>query len=136
MLVGAVFFATSAPLALLSFAPIPVIVVGSLRFQRRLGPYYERVRDSVSALSETLVGNLGGIATIKAFTAEEVEAARVQAVSADYQRANREAIRYSSAFVPLIRMAILAGSPPPCCWAGAWWWTAASRSVCSRCSCS
>ncbi len=109
VLVGAVFAATSWQLALLAFLPIPVIVVGSIRFQRRLVPFYANVRDRVSDLSATLVANLGGITTIKAFTAERREAARVEAVSDGYRRANGEAIRYSSAFVPLIRMAILAG---------------------------
>ncbi len=111
MLVGAVFAFTSAPLTVLAFLPIPVIVVGSIRYQRRLAPFYARVRDRVSDLSSTLVTNLGGITTIKAFTAEEAETARVRQVSDDYRRANGEAIRYSAAFIPLIRMAILAGFP-------------------------
>jgi ATP-binding cassette, subfamily B, bacterial len=109
VLVGAVFAATSWQLALLAFVPIPVIVAGSLRYQRRLQPFYQRVRDRVSDLSSTLVANLGGITTIKAFTAEDAETERVRRVSDAYRLANRDAIRYSSAFVPLIRMAILAG---------------------------
>ncbi|MDP8976833.1 MAG: ABC transporter ATP-binding protein/permease, partial [Actinomycetota bacterium] len=109
VLVGAVFALTSVPLALLAFVPIPIIVAGSIRYQRRLEPFYARLRDRVTDLSSTLVNNLGGITTIKAFTAEAAETARVRQVSDDYRRANGEAIRYSSAFIPLIRMAILAG---------------------------
>ncbi len=109
VLVGAVFAATSLSLTVLAFLPIPVIVVGSIRYQRRLEPYYARVRDRVADLSSTLVTNLGGITTIKAFTAEAREEARVRQVSEAYRQANGEAIRYSSAFIPLIRMAILAG---------------------------
>jgi hypothetical protein len=109
VLVGVVFAVTSWQLTLLAFLPIPVIVAGSIRFQRRLEPFYAEVRDRVSHLSSTLVTNLGGISTIKAFTAEAREAARIEQVSDDYRRANGEAIRYSSAFVPLIRMAILTG---------------------------
>jgi ATP-binding cassette subfamily B protein len=109
VLLGVVFVATSWQLSLLAFAPLPVIVLGSLRFQRRLEPLYARVRERVSDLSTTLAGNLGGITTIKAFNAEQREARRVEAASERYRLANRDAIRYSSAFVPLIRMAILAG---------------------------
>jgi ATP-binding cassette subfamily B protein len=54
-------------------------------------------------------GNLGGIATIKAFGAERAEADRVGRASRGYSDANTRAIRLSSAFMPLIRMAILAG---------------------------
>jgi len=109
VLVGAVFFATSPKLWLFAFLPIPVIVVGSIRFQRRLEPLYAAVRERVADLASLLSGNLGGIATIKAFTAEEREAERLDVVSRAYVDANRAAIRYSSAFIPLIRMVILAG---------------------------
>ncbi len=109
VLVGAVFAATSWQLALVAFLPIPLIVFGSLRYQRRLVPRYALVREKVGEVSSTLATNLGGIATIKAFATEHREAERVRRVSDDYRRANGEAIRYSSAFIPLIRMAILAG---------------------------
>lgn len=109
VLVGAVFAASSLLVTALAFVPIPIIVWGSIRYQHRLKPLYSRVRESVAELSATLSANLGGITTIKAFTAEEREAKRVESASNDYRNANRDAIRFSSAFVPLIRMAILAG---------------------------
>lgn len=109
LLVGAVFVAASPLLALLAFLPIPVIVWGSFLYQRRLEPRYRAMRASVGRLADTLANNLGGIATIKAFASEAREAARVEADSDVYRETNRRAIRLSSAFVPLIRMAILAG---------------------------
>jgi ATP-binding cassette subfamily B protein len=56
-----------------------------------------------------LQNNISGIATIRSFTAEsrEVEALRVE--SQAYCDANRRAIAVASAFIPVIRMAILAG---------------------------
>lgn len=109
VLVGAVFAVSSPLVALLAFLPVPIIVLGSIRYQQRLKPRYAVVREAVEDLSSTLTTNLGGIATIKAFTAESREAARVADVSRNYLEANREAIKFSSAFVPLIRMAILTG---------------------------
>ncbi len=109
VLVGIVFLVASPSLWLLSFVPIPIIVVGSVRYQRRLEPLYDVVRERVADLSSLLSGNLGGITTIKAFTAEEQEAERLETVSLAYVDANRHAIRYSSAFIPLIRLVILAG---------------------------
>ncbi len=107
VIVGAVFFLVSWQLAVVAFLPIPVIVVGSLRYQRRLEPLYASVRERVSEISATLSANLGGITTIKAFGAERREGDRVEAVSQDYVEANSAAIQFSSAFVPIIRMAIL-----------------------------
>ncbi len=109
VIVGFVFFAVSWQMAVVAFMPIPVIVIMSLRYQRRLEPLYTTVRDKVGELSATLATNLGGITTIKAFGAEEREARRVEDASVDYREANNQAIRLSSAFVPIIRMAILVG---------------------------
>jgi ATP-binding cassette subfamily B protein len=109
LLVGGVFAVASGQLLVLAFLPIPVIVIGSLVFQRRLEPLYVRVRGAVADLSGTLSANLAGISTIKAFTAEDRERDRVRAVSQAYRDANTAAIRTSAAFVPLVRMAILAG---------------------------
>ncbi len=109
VLVGFVFARSSLTLTLFAFLPIPIIVLGSIQYQRKLQPRYTKVREAVSELSSTLSTNLGGITTIKAFTAEGREAARITEVSKDYRLANEQAIRFSSAFVPLIRMVILAG---------------------------
>jgi ATP-binding cassette subfamily B protein len=108
-LVGITFFVISPTLTLLAFLPIPVIIVGSLRYQRTLEKRYDAVRAAAGRIADTLTNNLGGIATIKAFTAEEREVDRVAVDSRAYSDANAAAIRYSSAFIPLIRMAILAG---------------------------
>lgn len=109
VLVGAVFAASSWTLTALAFLPIPVIIVGSLWFQRRLEPRYAVVRSAVARISGLVSGNLGGMATIKSFTAEERELERVREASDAYRLANADAIRASAAFVPLIRMAILVG---------------------------
>jgi ATP-binding cassette subfamily B protein len=109
VLVGITFAVISPTLALLAFLPIPVIIAGSLRYQRTLEKRYDAVRAATGRIADTLTNNLGGIATIKAFNAEDREGDRVAVDSKAYSDANAEAIRYSSAFVPLIRMAILAG---------------------------
>jgi ATP-binding cassette subfamily B protein len=109
LLVGIVFLWISPLLTLLAFAPIPVILWGSFRYQRTLEPKYAEVRRRVGGLAGSLANNLGGIQTIKAFTAENREVGRIGRESDAYRLANRDAIRLSSAFVPLIRLAILTG---------------------------
>lgn len=107
--VGAVFFVLSPLIALLAFTPIPLIIWGAFYFQRKAGPLYAEVRERVGELSSRLSNNLAGIATIKSFTAEAREAERLRQASEAYVTANRRAIRISSAFIPVIRMAILTG---------------------------
>jgi len=107
--VGTVFFVISPMIALVAFTPIPVIVVGAFYFQRRAQPLYAEVRERVGRLGARLAANISGIATIKSFATERLEAERVRADSDAYVNANRRAIAVSSAFIPVIRMAILAG---------------------------
>ena len=107
--VGVVFFAASPMVGLVAFLPIPLIVWGSVIYQKRLSPRYQKVRESAGDLGALLANNLSGIATIRAFSAEERESERVEGMSDRYRVANRNAIRLSSAFVPIIRLAILCG---------------------------
>ncbi len=109
VLIGAAFFYLAPAVAWLAFLPIPLILWGSFRFQRRIAPRYDEVRERAGLLNAELSGHLGGMATIKSFTAEEREAARIESESEAYRSANRLAIRLSSAFSPLIRMAIVLG---------------------------
>lgn len=109
VIVGVVFAVASVQLFVLALLPIPFIVIGSLLFQRRLDPLYARVRAAVAKLSEALSANLSGIATIKAFTGESRERDRIAAASLTYRHANTRAIRTSAAFIPLVRITILAG---------------------------
>ena len=107
--VGAVFFYVSPQIALMAFTPVPVIIIGAFWFQRRAQPLYANVREKVGMLSTRLANNISGIATIKSFTREQHELDQLEIESSAYVAANRSAIRISSAFIPIIRMAILAG---------------------------
>ena len=105
--VGAAMLLLSPGLALLAMLPIPVILLGSLRFQARLGPRYSLVRERAGDINSLLANNIGGILTIKSFAAETWEDQRLETESQAYNRSNKAAIRISAAFIPLIRFAIL-----------------------------
>jgi len=109
IVVGAIFFAIAWEVALLAFIPVPLILWGSFRYQRALEPKYLNVRDAAGDLNALLENDIGGMTTIQSFTAESLEAARLTELSEAYRARNREAIRLSAGFVPLIRMAILVG---------------------------
>jgi ATP-binding cassette subfamily B protein len=109
IVIGGLFFALAPSVAWMGVAPMPFILWGSVRYQRLLAPRYAAVRREVGQLNHQLANNLGGIATIKSFTAEEHEVERLARTSDGYRLANRAAIRLSSAFSPLIRMVIVVG---------------------------
>ena len=109
VVVGAVFLAISWEVALFAVLPIPLIVWGSFRYQRSLEPRYAKVRNAAGQMNALLENDLSGMSTVQSFTAEANEYRRVEALSNAYRDANRDAIRLSAAFTPLIRMAILVG---------------------------
>ncbi len=99
----------SLQLGLLGMVPIPFIILGSIYYQRKVAPYYKEVRNAVGEVSNRLENNISGIKVIKSFTAEQYETKRLQQVSAIYRDANYKAIRWSSLYIPLIRMLIAVG---------------------------
>ncbi len=109
LIIGGAFFILAPGVAWMAMLPMPFILWGAIAFQRRLAPRYAAVRETVSLLNGRLTNNLTGITTIKSFTTEDYEIARLRNDSEAYRQSNRHAITLSAAFVPLIRMIILVG---------------------------
>ena len=109
VVIGAMFIFVAPSVAWMALLPMPFVIWGSIRFQKALAPRYAAVREQVGIMNSQLANNLGGIATIKSFTSETHEVNRITAASEEYRLRNRHAITLSAAFVPLIRMFIMAG---------------------------
>lgn len=109
LLIGGAFLVMAPRVAWMAMLPMPLIVWGAIAFQKYLAPRYTEVRERVGLLNGRLANNLTGIATIKSYTAETYEIQRVGQDSEAYRQSNRRAIALSSAFIPLIRILILAG---------------------------
>ena len=103
------FIILAPSVAWMTILPMPFIIYGSLKFQKRLAPRYAAVREQVGVLNGILSNNLSGIATIKSYTAEDFEVAHISGESDLYRQRNADAIRLSSAFVPFIRIFIMTG---------------------------
>ncbi|WP_420127159.1 ABC transporter ATP-binding protein [Longimicrobium sp.] len=109
LIVGATFFVMAPEVAWMAMLPMPFVVWWSIRYQRTLEPLYAAVREKAGAVNARLASNLSGVTTIKAYAAEEHEIRRVRDDSQAYRDANGRAIRYSAAFIPLIRILVLIG---------------------------
>ena len=107
--IGSVFFYISPLIALFAICPIPIILFVASFFQKKLSPKYLDVRNAAGSLSSTIFNNLLGIITIKGFTAEQYETKKILSMSEIYQNKNQDAIRLSSAFIPIVRMGVLTG---------------------------
>lgn len=109
ILISLIFFAISTKIALLSFLPIPLIVIGSYYMRSKLTKRYLAVRNQAGLVNDKLNNNLSGIATIKSFTTEQYEVNALANLSNKYNSANKNAIILSAAITPVIRMAIMGG---------------------------
>ena len=109
VVIGGAFFVLAPGVAWMAVLPMPLILLGSIRFQSWLAPHYAEVREKVSLLSSRLANNLSGIITIKSFTTEAYEVQRLRQESNAYRESNRRAIALSAAFIPLIRVLVLTG---------------------------
>jgi len=107
--IGFVFFYISPFIALFAVCPVPIILFIASIFQKKLSPRYLNVRNAAGNLSSAIFNNLLGIITIKGFTAERFETKKILKMSEEYQTKNQEAIKLSSAFIPIVRMGVLTG---------------------------
>lgn len=109
VVIGGIFFSLNPVVALFSFLPVPLILIGSFYYQKKIEPRYNEVRNEAGLLSGLLSNNIQGMATIKSYTAENLEKERLTEQSLRYSKANSHAINLSSSYSPLIRMVILMG---------------------------
>jgi ATP-binding cassette subfamily B protein len=109
IVIGGTFLYISPLIAIFAFIPIPVIIFGSFRFTKTIASRYTRIRDAIETLNANLSNSLSGILTVKSFNREEREFIRISDSSVEVKSANYHAIRLSSAFIPIIRIAILFG---------------------------
>jgi ATP-binding cassette, subfamily B, bacterial len=109
IVIGITFIFLAPEVAWLAMLPMPLILWGSIAFQKKLAPRYAEVRERAGLLNERLANSLSGITTIKSFTAETHENERLGIESNAYRQSNRRAIALSAAYIPLIRVLILLG---------------------------
>lgn len=104
-----IFLYLSPTLAAFMLFPIPIIFFMTFSFQKKLSELYVLVRVSAAQVAERLVNNIMGIATIKSYTAQDYEQRVIEQESLKYQRASKEAITLSAAFIPIVRLVVVVG---------------------------
>ena len=112
MLIGVivVLLRMSWRLALLSMIPMPLIALGMRGFARYVRPAFRQRQVELGELNATLGDNLSGIREIKAFTREDVEAARISDRIARYRDSLLRALRLMATFHPFVEFASSLGT--------------------------
>lgn len=109
LFVGSIFFVLAPQIAFFVIIPIPIIIYGTFRFQKKISPYYFKVREKAGFVGAFLTNSLLGLLTTKSLVAERLEKEKLEQASLAYREANFNAIKWGALLVPVIRFVILSG---------------------------
>jgi len=108
--VSIVLFTMNRQLMLLSLIPIPFVILAMQGFAKYVRPAFTERQKELGELNATLNDNLSGIREIKAFTREEMEAARVNHRIIRYRDSLLRALRLMATFEPFIELSSSLGT--------------------------
>ncbi|WP_027371596.1 ABC transporter ATP-binding protein [Desulfovermiculus halophilus] len=89
-------------LTLLVLIPMPIIILGTRFFTKRMHQRYQAVQASFSDLTEAVRERMAGIRLVKAYTLEKAEIEHLNAESGAYVHENLRLVRTTGAFFPLM----------------------------------
>lgn len=91
-------------LTLYVLIPMPLIVLGTRFFSRRMHRRYKQVQGAFSELTEAVRERFSGIRVIMAYNAQDAEASEVARISERYVHENIDLVKITGAFFPLMMM--------------------------------
>jgi ATP-binding cassette subfamily B protein len=97
-------------LTLLSLAPVPVIVLISRFFSKRLRPYYRRIWRKWTRVFSTLSDTIPCIKVIKSFSAEKRASERFREKNEDWLRVDLRLGKIATAFPQIVSFFVTCGS--------------------------
>lgn len=100
-----VLVATSPLLALVCLVGLPVVVVASVRFQRRSNRIYLDVRDRVATTMSSLQEGLAGVRVVQAFGREEEQVRRFAVANSAQLDAQVAATGVAARYFPVVELA-------------------------------
>ncbi len=110
-LTDAIFLGTAAigfmayinvKLTVLVLTPMPLIVLASRIFSRKMHRRYQQVQGAFSDLTEIVRERFAGIRTIKSFTREADEILNISDMSNEYINQNMRLVRVTGSFFPMM----------------------------------
>ncbi len=102
--VSIILLVLDTPMALVTLAAFPVLVLLSRWFQRASALSYRRTREAVALVIVHFVESLGGIRAVHAFRREPRNQQIFEAVNEDYRAANLKAARLIAIYSPGIKI--------------------------------
>ena len=89
-------------LALITCAPIPLILISGIVFAKKVRPFFRISQSKMGELNGKLQDNLSGVHEIQSFGREEYETDRVNEKNFEHVRAMLQALKISAVFHPSV----------------------------------
>jgi len=89
-------------LTLLVLIPMPLIVIGTLFFSKKMHQRYLKVQSAFSDLTEVVRERFAGIRIVKAYNLQSFETKKVEAVSKEYVNKNLSLVKIVGSFFPMM----------------------------------
>ena len=96
-------------LTLLSLIPVPIIVIGSRIFRKKIAPFYHRIWRRSSAVTSVLTDSLPGIRVVKSFTNEKNASDKFASCVEDWRETDTNAGKILSAYPAVVSCLIQLG---------------------------
>lgn len=94
----------SPQLTVVSMMVLPLIMFTTLRFARKIGPIWLRIRNQFGDISSAVQENLMGVKVVRGFAMEGYEEERFRKLCDGYFETNMEGTRLRSFYMPLASM--------------------------------
>jgi ATP-binding cassette subfamily B protein len=89
-------------LTLLVLIPMPLIVMGTLFFSKKMHQRYLKVQGAFSDLTEVVREQFEGIRIVKAYNLQSFETKKVEAISKEYVNKNLSLVKIVGSFFPMM----------------------------------
>ncbi|MBC7925936.1 MAG: ABC transporter ATP-binding protein [Bryobacteraceae bacterium] len=99
----AVMATVDGPLTLIALAPTPVISLVVILFGRTIHSRFEKIQAMFSDISSRVQENLAGVRVIRAYTQEQYELNRFEAINRDFIHENVGLARTQGMFMPTLQ---------------------------------
>ncbi len=108
--IGVALFAMNWYLAILALIPMPLMVIGTLVYTRRIHWVFHGIWRRISVLNAMLADTIPGVKVVKAFAQEGRENRRFDTRNSDLRRSQMQAIKMRAYFLPSIAFTTSVGS--------------------------
>lgn len=97
-------------LTLLSLCPVPIVVIGSRIFRKKIAPFYRRIWRRSSAVTSVLTDTIPGIRVIKSFTNEKNTTERFGECVEEWRVTDTKAGKILNAYPAIVNALIACGT--------------------------